>query len=424
MGLISHQTSPIYSLLAVFVAWKAFLLSIALATSVSHDYDTSTSLFFEHLYGAGINASTLATKLTRWDALYFMQAAHKGYTYEQQWAFGAALPVAVDGILKPLRGLHLVGDGALEPVVAIVFTNSAHLAAALALHRLTLVLFQNKRLAYVAAVLHVLSPAGLFLSAPYAESPFACLSFLGNLLFAMGLRPSTAAWKRMLAFLSAGVSFGLSTAFRSNGLVSGLLFAVQAIHCLLDLFRHPSVSRLMLLASLIIGGLFIASGSAVPQTVAWYRYCKVDAEPRPWCHRLVPSIFTFVQGHYWNNGFLKYWTPNQLPLFLLASPMLAILLKSGFDFSFGKAMPAPAETYRTFLVTLAVVQTLIATLAITNFHVQIISRLSSGYPVWYWWIAGSLGGDKYRKVASRIVVFMVMYASIQGGLFASFLPPA
>ncbi|KAM0451460.1 hypothetical protein ACHAO4_006135 [Trichoderma viride] len=433
MGLISHETSPTYSLVAVFAAWKAFLLSIALGTSVSHDYDTSTSLFFEHLYGAGVNASALATKLTRWDALYFMQAAHEGYTYEQQWAFGAALPVAVDGILRPLRGLHLVGDGALEPVVAIIFTTLAHLAAVLALHRLTLVLFSNKRLAYVAAVLHVLSPAGLFLSAPYTESPFACLSFAGNLLFAMGLRPSTATWKRMLAFLSAGVSFGLSTAFRSNGLVSGLLFAVQAIQSLLDFFRHPSVSRLTLLASLIIGGLFIAAGSAVPQTVAWYRYCKVgsiDAEPRPWCQRLVPSIFTFVQAHYWNNGFLKYWTPNQLPLFLLASPMLAILLKSGLDFSLnlahglGRTIPVPSETYRTFVITLAVIQTLIATLAITNFHVQIISRLSSGYPIWYWWIASSLSSDKSQKLASRVVVFMIMYASIQGGLFASFLPPA
>jgi phosphatidylinositol glycan class V len=118
-------------------------------------------------------------------------------------------------------------------------------------------------------------------------------------------------------------------------------------------------------------------------------------------------------------------------MFLLASPMLAILLKSGFDLSFnltqglGKAVPVPSETYRTFVVTLAVIQTLIATLAITNFHVQIINRLSSGYPIWYWWIANSLSsGDKSRKVASGIVVFMVMYASIQGGLFASFLPPA
>ncbi|KAM0262295.1 hypothetical protein ACHAQJ_001764 [Trichoderma viride] len=433
MKLIPYETRPLYSLFTVFAAWKGFLLSIALGTSVSQDYDTSTSLFFEHVYGAGVNASALATKLTRWDSLYFMQAAHGGYIYEQQWAFGAALPVAVEGISRLLRSLHLVGDGALEPVVAIIFTNFTHLVAVLALHRLTLVLFNNKTVAYVAAVLHILSPAGLFLSAPCAESPFACLSFIGNLLFATGLKPSAATWKQMLAFLGAGISFGLSTSFRSNGLISGILFAVEAVKCLLALFRHPSFSRLALLTSLIIGGLFIAAGSVVPQTVAWFRYCKVDltdAEPRPWCHRLVPSIFTFVQEHYWDNGFLRYWTPNQLPLFLLASPMLTILIKSGLEFSINlgrgleKAMPVVSESYHTFVLTLAASQTLVAILAITNFHVQIISRLSSGYAVWYWWVANSLSNGKSQKTGSLIVTFMIMYASIQGGLFASFLPPA
>jgi phosphatidylinositol glycan class V len=302
MKLVPYETRPLYSIFTVFAAWKGFLLSIALGTSISDDYDTSTSLFFEHVYGAGVNASALATKLTRWDSLYFMQAAHGGYIYEQQWAFGAALPVTVQGISWSLKSLHLAGDGALEPLVAISFNNLTHLVAVLALYRLTLILFNNKTLAYVAAVLHILSPAGLFLSAPCAESPFACLSFIGNLLFAMGLKPGASTWKRMLAFLGAGVSFGLSTSFRSNGLISGLLFAVEAVKCLFAFFRHPSFPRLALLASLIIGGLSIAAGSVVPQTVAWFRYCKVDlidAEPRPWCSRLVPSIFTFVQEHYW-----------------------------------------------------------------------------------------------------------------------------
>lgn len=304
MKLIPHHESrPLQSLITVFAAWKGFLLAIALGTAVSDDYDTSTSLFFEHLYGSSANASALATKLTRWDALYFMKAARDGYVYEQQWAFGAALPVSVRGILWLLKPLvHLVGDVALEPMVAIIFANFTHLVAVLALHRLTLVLCGNKTLAYVAAVLHILSPAGLFLSAPVAESPFACLSFIGNLLFATALQPSVAVYKQILAFLGAGISFGLATSCRSNGLISGFLFAVEAIKCLLALFRQPSFSKLALLASLIIGGLSIAAGSVIPQTVAWFRYCKVDlidTEPRPWCSRLVPSIFTFVQGHYW-----------------------------------------------------------------------------------------------------------------------------
>ncbi|RFU80259.1 gpi mannosyltransferase 2 [Trichoderma arundinaceum] len=390
MKLIPYSESqPLRSLLAIFAAWKAFLLAIALGTAVSDDYDTSTSLFFEHVYGSGVKASPIATKLTRWDSLYFMQTAHDGYIYEQQWAFGAALPLAVRGILQPFKMLQLVGNAAIEPLVAIIFTTLSHLVAVLALHKLTLDLFNNKRLAFVAAVLHILSPAGLFLSAPCGESPFACLSFIGNLLFATGLQPNAATSKRILAFLGAGAFFGVSISFRSNGLISGVLFAVEATRSLFTLFRQPSFSRLAILASLIIGGLSIAAGSAVPQAVAWLRYCKSDlvgVEPRPWCSRLVPSIYTFVQEHYWNNGFLRYWTPNQLPLFLLASPVLILLIKSGLE-------------------------TLVAILAITHFHVQIITRMSSGYPIWYWWVANSLIDGKSQKTGSKIVVFMIIYAT-------------
>ncbi|KAL7946659.1 GPI mannosyltransferase 2 [Trichoderma barbatum] len=437
MKLIPYNESrPLQSLIAVFSTWKGFLLAIALGTIVSHDYDTSTSLFFESLYGSSANASALATKLTRWDALYFMKAARDGYVYEQQWAFGAALPLSVRGILwllKPLTQLISDDDAVVEPMAAIIFTTFTHLVAVLALHRLTLVLFGNKTLAYVTAVLHIISPAGLFLSAPYGESPFACLSFIGNLLFATGLQPSASVGKRILAFLGAGVSFGLATAFRSNGLISGLLFAVEAIKCLLSFFRQPSFSWLFLLASLIVGGLSIAAGSVVPQTVAWFRYCNIDlidAEPRPWCSRLIPSIYTFVQDYYWNNGFLRYWTPNQLPLFILASPVLTLLIKSGLQVigsrgqNLSQATPVVAKSHHAFVLTLAVIQTLVAVLAITNFHVQIITRLASGYPVWYWWVANSLSNGETRKTGSMVVVFMVMYAGIQGGLFASFLPPA
>lgn len=82
------------------------------------------------------------------------------------------------------------------------------------------------------------------------------------------------------------------------------------------------------------------------------------------------------------------------------------------------------EQYRLFVKTLAASQTLLAILAITNYHVQIISRISSGYPVWYWWVASCLLDKRRRVWGYRTVVFITMYAGIQGGLFASFLPPA
>lgn len=80
---------------------------------------------------------------------------------------------------------------------------------------------------------------------------------------------------------------------------------------------------------------------------------------------------------------------------------------------------------------LLIPQLLLAVLALTNYHVQIINRISSGYPIWYWWLAWiTLDNHKFPflgkhlRSASLVVRSMVVYALIQGGLFTSFLPPA
>ena len=77
-------------------------------------------------------------------------------------------------------------------------------------------------------------------------------------------------------------------------------------------------------------------------------------------------------------------------------------------------------------------QIALALLGLTTYHVQVITRLSSGYPVWYWWLAHFIIEDarviatpqECIKVGLVVTRWMVMYAVIQGGLFASFLPPA
>lgn len=295
---IFSPAQPLRSLTALFIIWKGFLLSIALGTIVASDYDTSTSLFFDRVYGSNVTIPTIAAKLTRWDALYFMHSTIKGYVYEQEWAFGLGLPTTV-GALSKLLSPIAPANYALEPISGIVLAHASHFIAVLALHRLTMLLSGNAKLSYVSAALHILSPAGLFLSAPYNESPFAGLSFLGNLLFAIGLKSKPHRAKRDVAMVVSGLLFGAATAFRSNGLTSGLLFAVEAINSMLLFAQAPSLCNLLSLGAPVLGGLCVAAGSMVPQTLAWMRYCGSDAVRRPWCDKLVPSIYTFVQDHYW-----------------------------------------------------------------------------------------------------------------------------
>lgn len=286
-----RPSRPVASLTALFVLWKGFLLVVALAAVA--DYDTSTALFLARL-DAPVPA--VAARLTRWDAIYFVDQARHGYGFEQQWAFAAALPRLVRALVS------LLPAAAPEPLVAVAVAHASHLVAVLALHRLALVLCADARLALVAAALHVVSPAGLFLSAPYAESPFAALSFVGSLLFALGVDYRRRSVTRAAAIVAAGVLLGLATAFRSNGLSHGLLFAAASLRRLVAAVRRPRPSSILALAAPVAGGICVAAGSVVPQVVAWQRYCRdvpAGLEPRPWCSRTVPSIYAFVQSEYW-----------------------------------------------------------------------------------------------------------------------------
>ena len=130
-------------------------------------------------------------------------------------------------------------------------------------------------------------------------------------------------------------------------------------------------------------------------------------------------------------GFLRYWTPGNIPLFFLATPVIYLLIKSGVDMLQApsaiskKDVDANTSAARESLIrSVALSQLILAALAVTNYHVQIITRISSGYPLWYFWLASKLGDPKGSAFGRKSVIFMVMYAAIQGALFASFLPPA
>ena len=145
-------------------------------------------------------------------------------------------------------------------------------------------------------------------------------------------------------------------------------------------------------------------------------------------------------------GFLNYWTISNLPLFVLATPMLIILLRSGIwalqgclhsEISVDERNGENTEVSRPSRINQAIArrfafpQIILAALALTTYHVQIITRLSSGYPVWYWWLASLTLEDRKtllmgRKWSTAFLIsrWMIIYAIVQGGLFASFLPPA
>jgi phosphatidylinositol glycan class V len=146
---------------------------------------------------------------------------------------------------------------------------------------------------------------------------------------------------------------------------------------------------------------------------------------------------------------MRYWTLSNIPLFLLAAPMLYVMTRSASlaivgrcDGKLARKTEKPVERKQivktdathgiaikerdALLFRLALPQLTLAVLALTSFHVQIITRISSGYPLWYLVLAWEItdGNVNEIRMARWTVRWMVMYALIQGVLFASFLPPA
>lgn len=120
--------------------------------------------------------------------------------------------------------------------------------------------------------------------------------------------------------------------------------------------------------------------------------------------------------------------------------MLVLLFATALDALQTSARSKEAAETRLFtniMARLALPQLILTLFAITNFHVQIINRISSGYPAWYIAIAIALqaGGRAEEANSSKVMKVLrgrsecivraaVVYAVVQGGLYASFMPPA
>lgn len=425
--LLLYENQPWLALTTTFIAWKLLLLAIAF-TAPGPGYDTCSSLLDSQDQLRYLETShTLSNilKLVRWDAIYFTALAHRGHYFEQEWAFGKGISTLVSLIAG--RESTFLG----KVYAAVALSHVSHYISVLVLFELTKLACSGPKarkedvtkLACVAASLHIISPGGLFLSAPNAESTFSMFNMCGFWLYAMAYQrrslPDMAAY---ISFtVAAGISFGIACIMRGNGLLSGIPFLLDAIIFSWQLVRNADMTHLRevlpRLAATVFAGLCVAGGLLLPQVLAYQEYCTNRTVRTPWCENTLPLIFSYVQSHYWNNGFLRYWTVSNIPLFLLAAPCIRILSRSGTD----AVLEQMSQNDNGLMLRLALPQLALTVLGFFTMHVQIITRLASGYPLWYIWLAQQM---RLGESASYWVHFMVIYGMVQGGLFASFLPPA
>lgn len=204
-----------------------------------------------------------------------------------------------------VQNLGVFSYDSLESIVASIIAHVAHLLSTIILFKLTIAVFgrDSKQKAFVSATLHILAPAGLFLSAPYAESCCAFLSFAGYLYYVKSFsKDGNGSAAKDVLLLMSGIMFGAATSHRSNGMLNGVLLLEEAFRLLYQFTTDFKLATLRRLLAAGGGGISVGAGFVLPQYLAYQDYCKVAEgiiERREWCGKTIPSIYNFVQDHYW-----------------------------------------------------------------------------------------------------------------------------
>ncbi|GAA6005245.1 hypothetical protein JCM11491_002633 [Sporobolomyces phaffii] len=382
----------------------------------------------------------------RWDSVYFLAIARDGYSHEQRLAFFPGLPGALRIGAELARLLTRGPDLTFEAMViaGIVLTTLATTGAAVLLYKMTLHLSQSPTHSLVTSFLFLLAPARAVLHAvPYTEPLSAFFTFAG-----------------MYSFVSrrhvrSSILFACGTLFRAQGAVLGLGFFGWR-YMLEQPFRAGRFSFWKLATGTAITAalsLISASPFLAFQAYAHRLYCSQPASVRPWCSSASGFSYDWVQSHYWDVGPFRYWTVQQIPNFVLASPVLALSVSASYTFytshprlvlsrtlPFLVSAPTPSRSNRRpflnpVLIPFVHLHTATTLLLVVSSHVQIVLRLCIVNPV-VWWYASDLllaeetsgdGGQGWRtrkRWGETWVSYSIVWGTVSIALWALFLPPA
>ena len=278
---------------------------------------------------------TLLGGFDNWDSEYYIYIAQHGYTFLQSMAFFPLYPwlmwLVGRVLLFPLN--FILADRSLFLLAGTLINCSVFPLAATALYLLTLLQTDNQRLSIVTVLLFCVNPASIFMSAVYTESLFAFCTFIGLCLLI-----SEHCW-------NASLMFALASATRSNGTV---LAGFIAFHHLQYLYRTivtrksnwPEILFLTFKKAVvcIFQCIVVVLPFALFQLYGYWKYCSVlpgsGEELYEWCEWTLPLPYTYIQQHYWNVGFLRYFELKQIPNFLLALPVVSLSLYAVWSYIF------------------------------------------------------------------------------------------
>lgn len=429
--------------------------------------------------------------LTRWDGEYFLHIAKYGYTYENTVAFYPLYPAMIRIVAITLTKIFPALNSQSTMIVAATLINFAcFVKSALILYDLTGHVFRDTVTAYKAAILYCINPASIFFSAVYSESMFAYLTFytmLGSIKYTSTIY----------------FPLALSTLTRSNGIVNmgfPIYFGLKNLcdsaskevekhkrkRNVLYIFKLITLKNYFTILSTIIISLspflllqiynYIKFCTSTPDKsllpVHVLQYATENNLVLPgttgsiWCNATIPLSYSYVQKTYWNVGFLRYYQFKQIPNFILACPILYIMLRcitefaceykdelyllGLFDSKRKNGNTTKVKKYPLSMLVFVVDGLFLTVVCLFFTHIQVSTRLlASASPLIYWycalimshkrinhtdlqyeneenvcckWKVFFLSQEQYTLQDKLVLFYFIGYTIIGCLLFSNFLP--
>lgn len=348
----------------------------------------------------------------RWDAQYFLHIAEHGYTYENTLAFYPLFPFIVRHTVYFVSTVlpFLETDCSMQNQLlffAVMLNIIFFVNATNSLYKLSRLVFNDRHFSRIVVILFCFNPASIFFTAPYTESLFSWLTFT------VMLNCTQYRFKRAILPLIGSIWC------RSNGILN---FGFIAFFLTKFIFKQNHFQFSIVLrqfSKLLFFAMFLVTSFGIIQFYFYLLYCTEYSKFKMashviqygvknhlvmagnfgrsiWCEATIPISYSYIQSHYWNVGLFQYYELKQIPNFLLATPILFLMLNTSVIF-FCKNLKI---TFHLGLASIKSLETLsnqfiyiLHGFALTCFcllfvHIQVSTRmLASSSPCLYWFAA-------------------------------------
>lgn len=405
----------------------------------------------------------------RWDAEYYLHISEHGYTYENTLPFYPLYPLCIKllrfGVINVTPFLSV---RSLSLLIGIAINIVFFAKAANVLYELGRKILRDQRKAEIATVLFCFNPASIFFTAPYSESLYSWLSFslmlkcfedINSVLIIVPLSLSILCRSNGLINIGFVVYYGLKKMFNQTTILTFITVFLKIFSILIIIAFHFGLMQVYnyylfcfkksfnfpeFIKDFAVENDYVLAGNRTNESIS------------PWCSSNLPIAYSYVQDHYWNVGFLRYYEFKKIPNFLLALPVVLIILVNSFKYfrqhqayclrlgifnlkpSILRSITVADQNQFVFIIH-AVALTIFCVLFV---HVEVTTRmLSSSNPMLYFFGANyfMVNYNQHKKnddsseinmfdikrlsVMQRIIIYYFLgYFSVGTVLFSNFLP--